>query len=402
VSVRARTVLSGVVCIATAFALGAGVPGAAGAADRSRPASAPARTAPVHMPAQPAGLPAPGPTGAAIDPAAAYQPQLACVTAPSRGISALRALALSTYGRGGDSSAAPRACTSGGTSEHKDGRAWDWMLAYGNLADRRVARDFLGWLTGDGPSGRPGEMADRLGVMYLIYNKMMWSSYDRRWHAYTGSDPHTSHIHISLSWNGARAHTSFWTGRVWATDYGPCQVFSGQPAITPGSRARVVPCPDPQPLIRSSPQPLAWLGSSGSYVAQAQRLLGISEDGVFASSTRHAVLAYQRAAELPPTGAVDEPTWASLLPGSSSLHQPAWQPARAAAWARRAGSPVVRSHEAGAFAFALQAALGISGRQRTGYFGAQTRAAVLAFKSAHDLGRTALVTAAVWKLLPAG
>ena len=29
-------------------------------------------------------------------------------------------------------------------------------------------------------------------------------------------------MHISLSWNGARAQTTFWTGNVYRTDYGPC------------------------------------------------------------------------------------------------------------------------------------------------------------------------------------
>ncbi len=389
------------VCVAVVWAIMVGVSApAVGGVGATRPVQAALRTTPVRFPPHPTGLPAPGPIGKTIDPAAAYQPQLACVSEPSRGVVVLRSLALSTYGRGGDSSAAPRSCASGGTSEHKDGRAWDWMLAYGTIADRRVAGDFLGWLTGIGPGGRAGEMADRLGVMYVIYNSMMWSSYDRHWHAYTGSDPHTTHIHISLSWNGARAHSSFWTGHVWPTDYGPFQPFSGQPAVAPGRKPRVLPCPRPQPLVRSTNHQLAWIGSSGAEVARAQRSLGIDDSGVFSGSMRRAVLAYQHHRELPPTGALDQPTWASLLPGASTQHLPAWRPAQAAAWARTAGSPVVRPHDAGAYVFALQAALGISGRERTGFFGSQTRAAVLAFKASHKLGHAALVSTAVWKLLP--
>ena len=70
------------------------------------------------------------------------------MAAPSRGIVKLRALALKTYDRGGSSPATPRACTSGGTSEHKDGRAWDWMLDVHN-ARRQAGRRQLPRL-GDG------------------------------------------------------------------------------------------------------------------------------------------------------------------------------------------------------------------------------------------------------------
>jgi len=91
--------------------------------------------APLSFPADPDGLPAPARWGKELDPAAGYQPQLACTAKPSRGIVKLRRLALDTYGRGGLSPAYARSCAYGGTSEHKDGRAWDWMLDVGNRAD---------------------------------------------------------------------------------------------------------------------------------------------------------------------------------------------------------------------------------------------------------------------------
>ncbi len=42
----------------------------------------------------------------------------------------------------------------------------------------------------------------------------MFRLYDagRGWAAYTGSSPHTDHVHISFSWAGAWARTSFFTG----------------------------------------------------------------------------------------------------------------------------------------------------------------------------------------------
>jgi hypothetical protein len=224
---------------------------------------------PVSFPAHPKGLPRQSSYRGKLDDPAGYQMQQACVSAPSRGVVKLRALALKTYGRGGSSPATPRACTSGGTSEHKDGRAWDWMLSVHNTADKRVAANFLAWLTGPGPSGTRGEMARRLGVMYVIFNHKSWASYRGSWERYDGSDPHTSHIHISLSWNGARAHTSFWTGHRWAVDYGTCVAFRGQPAVAPTARPRTKPCESAVIAPRLSRLPLLWIGSSGSLVSKA-------------------------------------------------------------------------------------------------------------------------------------
>ena len=77
-------------------------------------------------------------------------------------------------------------------------------------------------------------MARRLGVMYVIFNNRMWGAWDGRWHDYNGCSAkkrqahaydnacHRTHMHISLSWNGARGRTTFWTGRVSPTDFGPC------------------------------------------------------------------------------------------------------------------------------------------------------------------------------------
>jgi hypothetical protein len=356
---------------------------------------------PVRLPPDPKGLPAPRKLPKVVDDAAGYQPQIACVAKPMIGVVKLRALALATYGRGGTSPAAPRPCNSGSASEHKDGRAWDWMLSHANRADRRAAADFLSWVTGKGPSGEPGEMASRLGIMYVIYNRKIWASYSPGWRDYTGYDPHTSHIHISLSWNGARAHTSFWTGRIWAEDYGVCQVFDNQPGVVPSSKPRLEECPQPAAAPRTSSQSLAWLGSSSGPVSQAQELLGTPPSGSFDRATRKAVLRYQRATDLPRTGALDESTWASLLPSSRVLHVPDWTPAKAAAWAAKSGAPTIHRGDAGKAVYALQVALRLDDPVRNGYYGQTTRAAVIALKSAAGLPPTAFVNADVWNLLPA-
>ncbi|MBA3233014.1 MAG: peptidoglycan-binding protein [Propionibacteriales bacterium] len=310
----------------------------------------------------------------------------------------LRALALATYGRGGSSPAYPRVCTSGGTSEHKDGRAWDWMLNVGNRADRKVSADFLGWLTGAGPTGIRGEMAARLGVMYVIYNHKSWSSYNRVWKDYTGDDPHTSHIHISLSWNGARATTSFWTGRVWSTDYGPCRVFTSQPAVVPTAIARTRPCGPAVLSPRGSSLPFGWIGSTGAAVSLAQRTLGTAPTGRFDATTRAAVLRYQRTHDLPRTGTLDKPTWASLRPLSLRLNVPDWRAGEALDWALSRGTvPSLHRASAGTAVYALQVALKLPPAWRTGFFGARTAAAVVAVKRAVGLPATVVVNAAVWQ-----
>jgi peptidoglycan hydrolase-like protein with peptidoglycan-binding domain len=355
---------------------------------------------PVTFPGHPRGLPAPKHWGSKLDDPAGYQMQQACVAAPSRGIVKLRSLALRTYDRGGSSPATPRACTSGSTSEHKDGRAWDWMLNVHNRADKKVAANFLGWLVGPGPSGVHGEMARRLGVMYVIYNHEIWASYRGTWAAYDGPDPHTSHIHISLSWNGARAHTSFWTGHTWATDYGTCQVFRRQPAVSPTSRPRLTPCPPAVTAPRISHLPLAWMGSVGDGVRKGQRLLHQPVTGVFGASTRSAVVAYQANHDLPRTGALDKPTWASLVPSSRRLTAPDWTRHEAKQWSlANAGDTVLRRGSAGRAVYALQVVLGLPDTCRNGMLGRRTAAEVEAFKAAHGLALNTVVNEAFWQAL---
>ncbi len=142
-----------------------------------------------------------------------------------------------------------RACSSGGKSEHKDGRALDWMLDSTDPADKALADSFLAWLVGPDAQGVPAGNARRLGVMYVIWNKQSWNAYDRTpaWVPYTGANPHTDHIHISLSWDGALKRTSFWTGVATTRyDYGPCQVYIGEP-VEPGPHYDRCPTPRYRP-----------------------------------------------------------------------------------------------------------------------------------------------------------
>src|ERR1044072_8592162 len=80
-----------------------------------------------------------GPASAQIEDYAEYQPQTKCSAKAKPGT---KALARSLVRRGGGQRPTTRPCKSGGTSEHKDGRAFDWTLDATRKKDRRIAAAF--------------------------------------------------------------------------------------------------------------------------------------------------------------------------------------------------------------------------------------------------------------------
>jgi hypothetical protein len=151
----------------------------------------------------------------AIEGFATYQKQTTCSPAAKPGTLKLKSLLLRTY-PGTRSLGISRACSAGGTSEHKEGRAFDWGVRYSSTAERAKANAFLAWLLKTDAAGHKAANARRLGVMYVIWNKRIWGAYaaNQGWRPYRGSNPHTDHVHISLTRAGAAGSTSFWTGRV--------------------------------------------------------------------------------------------------------------------------------------------------------------------------------------------
>jgi peptidoglycan hydrolase-like protein with peptidoglycan-binding domain len=394
VLVRLRRAVVVLVACAAAAVAGAGL----------FPSATAASSTPVVFPAHPRGLAAPVALPAAIDAPPAYAGQVSCNPVLMPGVRMLRDLALRTYRAGSDGGTA-RGCVVGGSSEHKEGRAWDWMLNVNDPAQRRAAADFLGWLTKRGPDGRAGAKARRLGVMYVIYNRRMWRTYDpaRGWTAYSGSSPHTDHIHLSFGWAGARGDTSFWTGEVAGPDFGPCAVFAGQPArISVAANPR--PCATPAALVRRSFRPHLQLGTTGSRaVGFAQRRLATADTGGFDDATWAAVKRYQRAHDLPVTGVLDNPTWASLAPASVRWSvTEGYGPVRAARYgqAHFADAALRRGSAGRAVAF-LQTALGLPAADRNGLLARHTAAAVRALKTAHGMTADAVVTPEVWQALAA-
>jgi hypothetical protein len=187
------------------------------------------------------------PMTTAPDPLTSYLPQSSCDPVAKPGLTALRSMIMGYYGMGRDGGIT-RVCSSE-ISEHEEGRAWDYMLSVSNPAEKAVGDDYTLWLTGPDSSGVMAGNARRLGVMYVIWNRRIWSASDAAagWLPYDGPNPHIDHVHTSMSWDGAYKRTSWWTGAaITQQDFGPCRPYQGEfaPAY---SGPRYTPCPTPQP-----------------------------------------------------------------------------------------------------------------------------------------------------------
>lgn len=158
--------------------------------------------------------------GPAID-NLSYEGQEKCSPSPKPGVLAFQRMVLDSFGGGVGSIS--RACNVGGTSEHKEGRAWDWTNSAASPTDRRRVENFLEWLLKEDKYGNEAAMARRLGIMYVIWNKRIWGSWGG-WDTYcvmkkgacrdpedkTVLSPHTDHVHISFTWAGAKKQTTWW------------------------------------------------------------------------------------------------------------------------------------------------------------------------------------------------
>jgi peptidoglycan hydrolase-like protein with peptidoglycan-binding domain len=253
------------------------------------------------------------PLKGAPDAFASYVPQTSCDPKWRKGIRAFRDLVLKTYPATQDWGSL-RNCTDDGTSEHLDGRAWDWHADVKDPKQFAAATDLINWLMADGPNGEDAYWARRLGIMYIGYNHGIWGSYRARegWRKLSPSDPHTDHVHFSFSWAGAFGRTSFWDGTAAREDYGPCRVFINEPApLYDRKTGNHSLCPAPRHLTLASkkPGPRLWRGSKNADVLAVQQSLKVAgANGFFGPATMRAVAAYQRARDLPVTGAVDTVT----------------------------------------------------------------------------------------------
>jgi hypothetical protein len=151
-------------------------------------------------------------SAADIEPYPSYDGQSTCSPTGKPGMVAYRDMVMAAY-PGTTSYGISRDCNIGGTSEHKEGRAWDWANNANDPAARARVQDLLQWLFATDSYGHRHAMARRLGVMYIIWNRQIFRMYrpDEGWSPYSGSNPHTDHVHVSLTRAGGAGTTSFWT-----------------------------------------------------------------------------------------------------------------------------------------------------------------------------------------------
>jgi peptidoglycan hydrolase-like protein with peptidoglycan-binding domain len=269
---------------ALGLVLTAGVVGAPPGADEGlfEPVAASTAAATAASPYTPLGLPE------QIEGFAAYIAQSRCDPNAKPGVLAFRDLVLRTY-RDTGSDGIVRACNIGGVSEHKEGRAWDWQVSANNRHQVAEVRAFMSWLLATDDEGHRAAMARRLGVMYMIWNRRIWSSSKAGdgWRAYHGAEAHMDHVHFSFSWPGAMKKTSFWH----ATGIGRISAVE----------------------LRRYRHSMLSYGSRGGAVRVVQRALGVRPaNGVYGSKTRTAVIRFQQAHHLRGDGVLGPKTWSKF------------------------------------------------------------------------------------------
>lgn len=174
--------------------------------------------APLHA------VPAHAVVTAGIEDYADWQPQTRCAPKAKPGTTTLGRWIVRQ--QGGGFGGISRACKVGGTSEHKEGRAFDWTLDATRKADRQKAAALLRLLRATDKAGNTDAKARRMGVMYIIWNDQMYSAWDEfAAEPYLSSScktkkrcsktlRHRDHMHISLSRRGGKGLTSWYEGRL--------------------------------------------------------------------------------------------------------------------------------------------------------------------------------------------
>jgi hypothetical protein len=157
-----------------------------------------------------------------LEPYATYQPQSTCRRTPKPGV---LLLADWLVARGGGYGPISRSCSGSSTSEHKESRAFDWLLDARSDTDQALAAALLDELFAPDDTGQPHALARRMGIMYIIWDDTMYASYDsfvakrylssscRKRRTCSPTLRHRDHMHISLTRQGAKGTTSWYVAQ---------------------------------------------------------------------------------------------------------------------------------------------------------------------------------------------
>jgi len=138
-------------------------------------------------------------------------------------------------------------------------------------------------------------------VTYIIWaRRICAASTAWRWRAYTGQNPHTRHMHISIK-AASRNDTRPW----WV---------SQDPPTPPSASTNLRPSGD----TIVTKLPTLRRGASGQHVRNAQALLvgharAIKIDGDYGPATESTVRAFQSTTKIGADGVIGPATWAKLL-----------------------------------------------------------------------------------------
>ncbi|QDO87212.1 hypothetical protein FNH13_01790 [Ornithinimicrobium ciconiae] len=284
-------------------------------------------------------------------------------------------------------------------SEHYDGRAVDWQLSAYDPQERRTGDAVVTWLTDD-----DGEIARRLGIQSIIWNKRSWHASTGYWQGYAGKSDHTDHIHLSFTWDGAFMRTSWWTGVALTeeeADQGPCSVIGGAYAAVPQARRTEV-CVPAEVWPTNTGYTTVRPGGQGAGVELVQPLLEVEQTGVLDTETREALIAWQTEQGIPQTGVLDQLTYAAALgqelpelpEQALAVELPDYRVTEFSPFKRT----VVTEGDRGEAVAALQKALGV---EDDGIFGPKTAEALTAFAEEEPLVLDDLTATdtLVWHLL---
>lgn len=251
-----------------------------------------------------------------------YEPAVSCTDGPQDGAKALMAWALGAWADKGLRNLGIYNCrpirgTTNTTSLHGEGRACDLGFPVGD-PDADVLCQLL------------IDHSAELGVQCVIYERKIWSGArpDEGRRPYGGTNPHTDHLHVELSWQAARTLTA---EAIEAVLGGATVVISAGEYEPKGPR-----------LLRK--------GDRGFDVGVWQRELNrmgytADVDDIFGDETRKATVAFQHAAGIEEDGVVGPATRAkaSQVPGFPGLTRPGQGSRRAPNAVTRAYQQVLRN-----------------------------------------------------------
>jgi peptidoglycan hydrolase-like protein with peptidoglycan-binding domain len=335
------------------------------------------RSSYVRTPDTPLGLPD------RIDGFATLDQQSECDPTAKAGVLAFERMVRATYPDTGTDGIV-RACNIGGTSEHKEGRAWDWKVSAYNKHQHAEADALFHWLFATDELGNRDAIARRLGLMYVVWDRHIWRAYDAAagWQPYHGAEAHTDHVHFSFSRAGALKKTSFWHA-------------TGRGRITAAQ-------------LRAYGHTMVRRGASGTAVRVIQHALGVRATGRFGPVTQAAVVKFQRGHRLHADGVVGPMTWRAIAgpsprpapprvpPKPAAPTSPATPYRRQIAVLQSQSHHVLRMSARGPAVETVQRVLRL---HVDGSFGAQTTLAVARWQHAHRIAPDGVVGPATWRAL---